>query len=261
MSPPGGATKDSTGRRIWPTARPLVQTMLKIVPEQQPRGNKAGASSKPGRMAAKTVLELGSGCGLLGMSLVTGTMPTSSSSSSNTASYFKVTMTDQSAEWLEQNLERNKATFSGGGEIEGNQDFHPNIEIHKLEWGNQQDMQSLLETSSIIISEQKKQFDYIVGSDLLYNPVSHKALVATLKFFSSLSASSSSDNSNHNVATTTILLAYPKRQSDEAQFLSLAESHGFSVQTEPLVMVDRNGSTSARAGPEYALATLIYDGA
>ena len=245
MVPPGGATTDSTGRHIWPTAIPLLQHMLQTTQEQS-----KGIFGDTSTTTTKTVLELGSGCGLLGMGLVAASMPPTSFSSSTTL--YQVVMTDHSTEWLQQNLERNQEILFGGSNVETQQQQHQNIEIHRLQWGNEQDLASLYETSAILhqYSKHRKQFDYIIGSDILYNPASHEALVSTLKFFSS------SSNKKSNTITQT-LLAYPKRQSDEAQFVSLAESNGFLVRTEPLVMEDHD---LARTGKEYALATLEYVG-
>ena len=245
MAPPGGATTDSTGRHIWPTAKPLLQYMLSIHQEV------ATGNARPN----KTVLELGSGCGLLGMGLALATTPAIRAPHS-----YQVVMTDHSTEWLQQNLAQNREALMRHIDSGTGQPQHPsNVEIQKLQWGNQQEMKSILETSRILNQKENadgtyksKHFDYIVGSDVLYNPASRDALIATLKFFSSCSLLS-------KAGVPIILLAYPKRQSDEERFVLLAERNGFSVQTEPL-QVPENDHDSTTTRKEYRLATLAYLG-
>lgn len=244
MAPPGGATTDSTGRHIWPTAKPLLQYMLNMPQEV------ATSSASP----SKTVLELGSGCGYLGMGLALATM-----SAKYAAPGYHVVMTDHSVEWLQQNLEHNReALMRDSDSGTGQPQYLSNVESHKLQWGNQQEMKSIFETSRIFNHQENgdgtykpKQFDYIVGSDLLYNPASQEPLIATLKFFSSVSLTT-------NAGAPIILLAYPKRQSDEERFVLLAENNGFSVQTEPLIPEYDQDSTATRK--EYMLTTLEYVG-
>lgn len=260
MAPPGGASADSTGRHIWPSARPLLQHMLTI--DQKEEVSDARQS--------KTVLELGSGCGFVGMGLVLATMPNACSLlstsggdvSTNLSAGYQVVMTDHSTEWLAQNVARNQGALSvASNNAAKQQDDIKNIEVHKLQWGDQKDMQCIYETSHILRHKKSdgghatKQFDYIIGSDLLYNPVSQDALVATLKFFSS---SSSLSPSRKSTEAPIILMSFPQRQSDEERFVALAERNGFSVRTEPLVA--ENDDLTAMVRKEYTIATLEYIG-
>lgn len=70
-APPDGTMVDTAGRRVWPSAAPLLKTIL----GEQHRN--------------QTVLELGTGCGLIGMALAASRR------------FQKVVMTDY---WLERNI-------------------------------------------------------------------------------------------------------------------------------------------------------------
>ena len=122
MAPPGRATTDSTGRHIWPSAKPLLQYMLSIDQKEAVKNNER---------RNKTVLELGSGCGLVGMGLVVATISTEDflsstcgdDTSSSLSPTYRVVMTDHSTAWLEQNVARNQEALSGNR----NKAKHPNF--------------------------------------------------------------------------------------------------------------------------------------
>ncbi len=215
---PPGITKDSTGRRLWPTALPLLQWMIF-------RETISLSDTKP------TVLELGAGCGLVGMGLAVS------------GGYGRVILTDASTEWLQRNVDRN-----------GSQFLCP-VDILPMQWGNRQDHDSLRthlarnipRTSSNQLPNNTRcqsepspgdmGLDYILGSDLLYNPTSQSDLVSTLIELAS--------------SRTRILLAYPKRADNEASFRKVAEYSGFTVQVLPLQGPNHHESQ------KFSLMTLV----
>jgi predicted nicotinamide N-methyase len=203
--PPGGATIDTTGRWVWPTAVPLLHRLL----------DDCAASSSSSLSHSNTVLELGAGCGVLGMGLAAS------------GSFHQVILTDHNTDWLHKNVERNR-------DLVGDR-----IQVHKLDWGMEQDARSL--EASLVDQQQQRQttLDWIVGSDILYDPSSHRALVSTLRRFAEPNNAS-------------ILLAYPRRQDNEEAFVSIAKEH-FDIQIEPIKdeMISSTPTTK-----EYSLARL-----
>ena len=137
---------DGTGLKVWPTALPLLAHLRARLPET------LLGSGRPLR-----VLELGSGCGLLGLGLA--------AASENV----KVLLTDpavdledgNSLEWLSQNVERNR-------EVVGDR-----ASVAKLVWGNVADVEAVRQSHS-------DGFYLVVGSDLLYEPRQHDALLLAL---------------------------------------------------------------------------------
>jgi predicted nicotinamide N-methyase len=200
-APPGGATIDTTGRWVWPTAVPLLHRLL----------DECAASSSSSH--SNTVLELGAGCGVLGMGLAAS------------GSFPQVILTDHNTDWLHKNVERNR-------DLVGDR-----IQVHKLDWGMEQDSRSL--EASLVGQQPRQTLDWIVGSDILYDPSSHRALVSTLRRFAEPNNAS-------------ILLAYPRRQDNEAAFVSIAKEH-FDIQIEPIKdeMISSTPTTK-----EYSLARL-----
>jgi hypothetical protein len=137
-APPGGATIDATGRIVWPTAVPLMERIQSDYLENH---------GSPCR-----VLELGSGCGVLGMGLA-------ATGSAN------VVLTDQSVDWLESNVELNR-------DIVGDR-----AKVAPLRWGDEDD------AAKLDAAQNQAPFDLIVGSDILYDHSTHDALVATMRRF------------------------------------------------------------------------------
>jgi predicted nicotinamide N-methyase len=231
-SPPGH-TKDTTGRRLWPTARPLLQWIL------QHEKTKT-------RQTKPIVLELGAGCGLVGMGLA------------SSGDFERIILTDASTEWLQPNVDKNRSQFSCP------------VDVLALQWGKRQDHDALRtylktkwlenDASSASWHDKKDQshqsspassewndnglvaFDYIVGSDLLYNPFSQKDLVQTVGAFASKS--------------TCTLLAVPQRLDNESSFRILAEEYGFSVKVSPLPMPNQHHE---RRFQKHVLLTLVQE--
>jgi predicted nicotinamide N-methyase len=149
-APPGGAIDvDATGSFVWPTALPLlerIQTDFFLLDD----GRKTTKRERRLR-----VLELGAGCGLLGMGLAaTGCVD--------------VVLTDHSRAiaWLQGNVEINRELLGGCATVA------------PLGWGDQEES-SLLEAQ-----QQQRPFDLIVGSDIVYDQSKHAELVETMKYFS-----------------------------------------------------------------------------
>jgi predicted nicotinamide N-methyase len=137
--PPGANPQsDQTGLSIWGSAAPLLRHLQNsnVLAE---RGN------------SLNVLELGAGCGKLGLGLA--------------AAGATVVLTDHSDAigWLQKNVSLNR-------DIVGDRTF-----VRPLTWGSLEDMAA--------IESSFDSFDLIVGSDLLYNEETHAALIATMKRF------------------------------------------------------------------------------
>jgi len=257
---------------------PLLKHMIQLAqPEQQ---QQPPISPRPSRdeksntrsIIQKTVLELGSGCGLVGMGLVAATTNTTTNLPTDSSDHpmiyqYSVVMTDQSTEWLQHNCELNR-DFLLLAEKNNAHKKKSRIEIRPLPWGNFKDMQDVLQTLVTMLPDntphrQMNEYDeevpvlgldYIVGSDLLYNPASHAALLSTLQFYCLASVSSPQ-----------ILLAHPQRHNnEEIPFVDMAQSKGFTVKTQPLLVMDNNSNSESPQIPdkqqECSLLTLVYKG-
>jgi len=189
--PPGGANMDTTGRLVWPTAVPLLERIQ--------------AEYLNEKSSILPVLEIGAGCGMLGMGLAS-------------TGFFDVMLTDQSVEWLENNVELNR-TLVGD-----------NAKVASLNWGDEGDAAQLEATL-------KAPFKLIVGSDVLYDHTSHASLVATIKRFAL-------------PGNATAVLTYPTRQDEDA-FLSVARKH-FDVKVEAMEQCASMPSSSG----QYSIACL-----
>ena len=191
--PPGGANIDTTGRLVWPTAVPLLKRI------------KAEYLNEKSSILPMPILEIGAGCGVLGMGLAS-------------TGFFDVTLTDQSVEWLENNVELNRNLVGD------------NAKVASLNWGDEGDAKQLEATL-------KAPFKLIVGSDVLYDHTSHASLVATIKRFAL-------------PGNATAILAYPTRQDEDA-FLSVAREH-FDVKVEAM---EQCASMSSSSG-QYSISFL-----
>ena len=197
---------DLTGLRIWPLANPLLRHLqnshffLSLL--EQPL-------QRPLR-----VLELGSGQGLLGIGLaalgveVVLTDPAVAFGYSDCAA-------SNTLERLRENIELNAELVCGRATAE------------KALWGDEQDMANL---------EKRGPFDLILGCEIVYNPESHAALIATLKRCSSASR-------------TITLLGYLERKTGESEFLDLARMH-FDVSLEEIP--NMSGESAAAMGDMQA---------
>jgi predicted nicotinamide N-methyase len=179
---------DMTGTWVWPTARPLLEYLLHTL---HSTGRDEKSPSSPTR-----VLELGAGCGLVGMGIAA-------------ACNAEVVMTDHAdaVESLQKNVNLNL--------IFDKEEEKSCISVAQLSWGNSSDMSNI----DTLYSSDYKPFDLIVGSDLLYDPNSHVALLETMQHFA-------------EKGNAPVYLGYPPRSVSEERFIELAtEKFDVDVQT------------------------------
>lgn len=144
VSPGSFSSGDMTGTWIWPTARKMLagNLLAKDLDTLLQRNNATSLN----------ILELGSGCGLLGMALAAGM--------GNTV---LLTEHEENIEWLRQNVELNKHVLDN------------RATTAVLTWGNDTDMAA--------IENDIGSFDAIVASDVIYDPNSHQVLLKTMRRF------------------------------------------------------------------------------
>ena len=180
---------DRTGLKSWPTAMPLLEFAVER------------CQSRP----HMRVLELGSGCGKLGLGFAAAVpdahvlltdpdLPTMFDDESQEPS--------STLEWLRGNVALNTQTL---GE---------RVEAAALLWGDDAHADAILQEP-----RWSGGFDLILGSDLLYNPDVYVDLLDTLQTFTS-------------VKTCPVILGYPARVN-EARFLQLAAAR-YVVETRAL---------------------------
>ena len=182
---------DLSGLRLWPTSHPFLQRIqTNILPAM--RQELRGRSSRPLR-----ILELGSGCGLLGLGVGhTGevVVVTDPAIDVNLSEHYK----SNTLEHLRENIALNPACADC-------------VTAEKLVWGDTGDMRALS-------AKYDSNFDLIIGCDLLYNPDSYAALLATMQWFSQ---------------GAPVMLGYPPRLPGEVHFFEAVREH-FDVSTGPL---------------------------
>ena len=194
----GGPKADLTGLKVWPVSLRLVEYMhTHLLPGVQQR-----AGERPVR-----VLELGAGCGSLGIGLA--------------ALGLQVVLTDpglpvkySEAEegntlgWLRANVDANR-------ELLGER-----ASVAQLLWGDAAHMEAV---------QAHAPFDLVVGSDVLYDPDQYPALLRTLAAFTT--------------ERTDVVLGFTRRHPGEARFLKSAQRAFREVTTRdmPAVEGDRDG--------------------
>ena len=203
----GQDVEEHVGRFLWPTARP----MMKILQEQL-------LLHSPHETEHTIVVELGAGCGLLGMGLALMN------------NFYKVIITDHDVEWLDRNLALNRHLLTGD-----DGDRTKNVSTMRLDWGNSSEIGTLC---SILekTTQSLKEFNLLlVASDILYNHQSHRALATAVHRLSSVS----SPNTN-----TRIMIGFLNdRDNDEAKFLPIArEVFGNEFPASKSIFVDRSQS-------------------
>ena len=144
----------------------------------------------------KIILELGAGTGILG--LTTGLLEAK-----------KVVLTDKGGctKLIKENYELNKNLFNDNFECE----------IKELDW---------------LIEEDKKniddKFDYIIGSDLVWNPKLREGLANTIKYFL---------NSKEN---TQAILSFQIRDKEIQNFFNLFQKDKYIIEKLPDNLYDEN---------------------
>ena len=139
---PGSVSRnDMTGTWVWPTATKMLKRLCVDL-------NDLRRQDKPLK-----ILELGSGCGLLGIALA--------------ATGDEVVLTDHEGnmDWLCDNIELNRTVVGR------------RAKTAVLGWGDQDNM------TAIESAFGRGTFDAIVGSDLIYDPKCHHALTETMRRF------------------------------------------------------------------------------
>lgn len=193
-----GDVEENVGRFIWPTALPMMKYIRDEVLSPSTENT--------------VVVELGAGCGLLGMGLAA------------THKFHQVIITDHDVFWLQRNLQQNSNML--GAEVG----------LARLDWGNVTEVEAIsniIRKSIIAIHEPKL---LIVASDVLYNHSSHQKLADTLHKLSCQGV------------TTHILIGFMNdRDNDEEPFLSAArEVFGNTFPASIPVFVERKSKDETK---------------
>lgn len=177
---------DLTGLNLWPLSLPLLE---RLEHEILPNLRQLRSIDQPLR-----VLELGSGCGLLGIAVAAlGEYVVLTDPAVDIQDSVSATTLDR----LRENIELN--------------DVADRAVAHKLLWGDDDDIAAI---------SMLGPFDLILGCDLLYNTESHPALINTLRKLAT-----------HSNLNAPAYLAYPQRHPGEDEFFDLARLH-FDVSVE-----------------------------
>ena len=200
---------NSTGQRLWDCAIALSSylslhpTSLHPSPPSSDQKTKKKAKLDPlTPPAALTCLELGAGCALT--SLVAATLlPPSSASSTIIPSDVEVTFSTT----LKENLDANPSHRAL---------IHPAV----LSWGPLPPAEVLDILSVDGLSRDADRALTILGSDILYNPESHRVLLDTLLAFMR----------HPRIRTAQALIAYKPRTEGDGEFFPLAEKESFEVE-------------------------------
>ena len=154
VSPDSGyiSHTDKTGTLVWPTARCMVESSSssKLFQDLEMLRHTTGK-------AVLRILELGAGCGYLGMTLA--------STQGHSDNPDEIILTDhaETTEWLRHNVNLNREILQG------------RVSVAVLEWGDESHMDA--------VESEFGKVDAIVGSDIIYDPKSQSALVKTLQRF------------------------------------------------------------------------------
>lgn len=189
--------EENVGRFIWPTALP----MMKYIREE----------ILPSSTEDTVVIELGAGCGLLGMGLAAH------------HKFHRVIITDHDDVWLQRNFHLNSNVLG--------------LEVlcTRLDWGNADEVEAV--SNMIHQTNGGIRELLIVASDVLYNHSSHRKLAYTLHKLS-------------QDITTRILIGFMNdRGNDEVSFLAAArarEVFGTSFPSSKSIFVERKSNNRRR---------------
>ena len=201
----GRRIADRSGLKLWPAALPLLEHLrVQVLPHVR-------------RVLGRhpRVLELGSGCGLLGIGLAA-------------AGCGRVVLTDPGLEttfvagegeastldWLRANLDLNQEVTRSTCSVE------------RLVWGDADHFEAIRRA-------HPDGFDLVVGSDLMYESAHYAALLATLDEFAP-------KRPDHPGA----VLGYAHRVKGERRFVDMAAAH-FVADTQPLAGTRHGASVTA----------------
>lgn len=185
-----GAT-DATGTTLWPTALPLLLHLQGMWPQLQ----ESVGVTRPLR-----VLELGAGCGLLGMGLA-ATCGADVLLTESGAALGDSEEDGTALSWLQSNVELNREVceLNGGS-----------VATHKLAWGDSADMAATR-------SKWAQGFDLCVASDVLYDSGRYPELLATLEAFAGSSAEACQSRGSDADAAAAVI-GYQIRNGQERRF-------------------------------------------
>ena len=183
---------DGTGTTLWPAALPTLSYVQKLMPAL------SAGLDRPLR-----VLELGAGCGLLGLGLAC-----SGADVLLTEGRFDLGDGTTSFDWLEANVGANGDAVRGGSAA-----------CAPLNWGDAADCEA-------IDDAHPRGFDVVVGSDLLYVPEAHGALHDTLVRFAATTDEAATRRDDPPAA----VIGYNVRNGSELRFG--ADSDMLSVTQE-----------------------------
>ena len=224
-----GAT-DATGTTLWPTALPLLLHLQGMWPSLQ---------ASTGVMRPLRVLELGAGCGLLGMGLA-ATCGANVVLSESGAALGDGEEDGTALSWLESNVELNREVC----ELHGGQ-----VSTTKLSWGDAADMAATR-------SQWAEGFDLCIASDVLYDNGRYPELLATLEAFSESSPETAKARGTDADAAAAVL-GYQIRNGQERRFGD--ESEHFTVLRDKLPGVPKPGK-SGRNPTGKSVAYLLRKG-
>ena len=198
-------TADTTGTTLWPTVLPLLLHLQGVYPRVQ---DSLGVS-RPLR-----VLELGAGCGLLGLGLAA----TCGANVCLTESAFALDDDGEhtSLSWLQSNVEANR-------EIVESTNLGGVVSTAKLCWGECDDHDALRE-------QQPDLFDLVIASDVMYDAGKYPMLLDTLTTFAGSSEEALKPR-GADIDDAAAILGYQMRIGAERRFGDEAEDFDV-VRTE-----------------------------
>jgi predicted nicotinamide N-methyase len=188
----------NVGRFVWPTALPMMKHIREDI--------------LPSNTEDTIIVELGAGCGLLGMGLAA------------TRKFHQVIITDHDDVWLRRNLDLNASIL--GAEVTA----------MRLDWDDVSEVQAVSDMIGKTCSAIHDPKLLIVASDVLYNHSSHQKLVHTLRKLSL-----------HGVPTRILIGFLNDRDNDEKLFLSVARVvYGDTFPSSRSIFVEREGKNRSR---------------
>ena len=226
--------EDSVGRFIWPTAVPLLRHIIHASDDNQTT------------ISSRLIVELGAGCGVLGMGLLAASRQEQEQrhqdevdASINRESH--VILTDHDSEWLERNVALNATSLLQDDDVTNSS----RLDVARLDWRKQQDIKSMrnrIQTKLSTMGTSNTEL-WIVGSDILYNHDSHQSLASTIYQISQFTMN---DGDHHRCR---IIIGFPDRNNDEANFLPIARSvfgdDDKFPSSKPLNMINYNNENSS----------------
>jgi hypothetical protein len=207
---------DLTGLKLWPTALKILDKL-----QEQRAGELFEAAASEGRRLR--VLELGSGVGVLGLSVAALGRADVVVTDPNIKVNFSETVSGSSLELLQRNVDTNRLALDAVGSV---------AVAHELEWSNEAHADAL----HAACLHDGSEFDLVLGSELLYDPDQYDSLLRTLCRFA-------------NDRRTVAVLGFTHRHGVEDRFLQRAVGEGgFQLERESFAAAERSSA--------WTLATL-----